>query len=73
MLDTASSLPAGSGRLDLLAFADPKRLGGGLQYQAKIRPGLSAMATGWVGAERGSASDGWEQSYGINAGLRWEW
>ncbi|MFH0899708.1 MAG: hypothetical protein V2A73_03670 [Pseudomonadota bacterium] len=43
--------------------------------QHRIKPGLSAMATGWVGAERGSASeaDGWERSYGINAGLRWEW
>jgi hypothetical protein len=69
-LDRAASLAPGRGRLDLLAFAEPGRVGGGLDLAHTISPATSLSAQGWAGAER-DALDRRRADYGVLGGLRW--
>jgi hypothetical protein len=71
-LDRAASLAPGHGRVDLLGFVEPGRLGGRVDYAHRLTPALSAFAQGWAGAER-DAMDRWHTGYGAMGGLRLVW
>ena len=69
-VDRAVALDPGHGRVDLFGYATLERAGAGVDMEAKLKPGLSAFAQAWVGAER---EQGWHKDAGVTGGLRYQW